>query len=391
MRFTDRTVQALKPRAERYERWEDGRTGLGVRVSPAGRKTWIYMYRYQGRPRRMSLGVYPALSLADANLAHATAKKKLSKGTDPGAELVNKRQGERNAETVSDLIAEYLERYARPNKRSANQDERLFEKDVLPVWGRRKANSISRRDAITLLDGIVDRGSPIMANRTLSALKKVWNFGLDRDILDAMPFVRIRPPAKETPRDRVLGPAEIAQFWNGFPKTKITPIIQLALKLILVTAQRRGEVACAPWSEFDLEGEQIWTIRAERSKNGVANRVPLSSLALRMINTMPPTKTYVLNGARGARQHREAVQTIGLEDFRPHDLRRTAASFMASIGVPRVVIGKILNHVERDITAVYDRHGYDREKREALRQWALELARIVAGEAKRAEVVEFRR
>ncbi len=91
MRLTDRSIKALKPKAERHEVWEDGRTGLGVRVSPAGRRSWIYMYRFEGRPRRMTLGTYPALSLANARVKHAQAKERLEKGEDPGALHVEKR------------------------------------------------------------------------------------------------------------------------------------------------------------------------------------------------------------------------------------------------------------------------------------------------------------
>ncbi len=203
MRMTDKGVEALKPKPKRYEAWEDGRTGFGVRVSIRGRKSWLFMYRFDRKARRMTLGAYPFMGVADARIAYAAAKKKLELGIDPGAEALGKKKAERNAETVKDLIDEYMERYARPNKRSAHEDERILNKDVAPEWGNRKAREITRRDAIRLLDKIVDRGSPIMANRTLSALKKVWNFALDRDILDATPFARIKPPTKENHRDRI--------------------------------------------------------------------------------------------------------------------------------------------------------------------------------------------
>ncbi len=135
MKLTDRTIKALKPKAGRFEVWEDGRTGLGLRVSPAGRKSWIYMYRFNGKPRRMTLGTYPALGLASARVKHAQAKETLEKGSDPGALHVEKRRAERNAETVQNLVDEYLEKYARPRKRSAAEDERILNKDVLPAWG----------------------------------------------------------------------------------------------------------------------------------------------------------------------------------------------------------------------------------------------------------------
>ena len=133
MRMTDRSIKALKPKAERYEAWEDSRTGLGLRISPAGRKSWLYMYRFQGKARRMTLGTYPAVGLADARIKHANAKGMLAKKQDPGTVLVAERKAERQAETVAELVEEYLEKWARPRKRSAAEDERILRKDVIPV------------------------------------------------------------------------------------------------------------------------------------------------------------------------------------------------------------------------------------------------------------------
>ena len=114
MKLTVRGLDALKPKAERYEMWEAGRTGLGCRVSPKGRKTFVFMYRFGGKARRMGLGTYPLISLASARVKHSTAKEALSKGIDPGAQQVAQKQTERNAETVADLIDEFIEKWARP-------------------------------------------------------------------------------------------------------------------------------------------------------------------------------------------------------------------------------------------------------------------------------------
>lgn len=392
MRFTYRGIEALKPRNERYEVWEDGRTGLGLRISPAGRKSWVFTYRFGGRPRRMTLGVYPSLGLAEAHITHAKAKARLVADIDPGVQHIENRRAERNAATVERLINEYCERHARPNKRSAAADERLFRKDVLPVWGRRKASSITKRDVITLLDRIVDRGSGVMANRTLSTLRRVWNFGLDRDLVDATPFTRIRPPTKETARDRVLSHDEIARFWNGLDQAKMSPGIRLALKLILVTAQRRAEVASAPWSEFDLEGECVWTIPAERAKNGMANRVPLAPLALDLlsqIKNVSPESSWLIPSPRGERpvapgaiSHalRKNRSVLGVAEITPHDLRRTVVSMMTGMGISRLVTEKIMNHKDRSVGGIYDRYSYGPEKRHALETWGARLREIVTGE-----------
>ncbi len=422
MKLTDRTIKALKPTTERYEVWEDGRTGLGVRISPAGRKSWIYMYRFDGKPRRMTLGTYPAVGLASAHVKHAQAKETRENGSDPGALHVEKRRAERNAETVQNLADEYLEKWARPRKRSAHDDERMLNKDVIPVWGKRKAKSITRRDVILLLDGIVERGSPIHANRTLAVIRKMFNFAISRDIVDATPVAMVRAPAKENQRDRILSAEEIKTFWNSLADAPMTPAIRPALKLELVTAQRKGELVGAALSEFDFD-ERIWTIPAKRAKNGIAHRVPLAPLALELIEEaraiameaerkraerLPGTETrepeWLFPSPRGDEPIKpQAVNValrsalkpgkeseapaIRLDDVTPHDLRRTAASGMASLGIARLVIAKILNHVETGVTAIYDRHSYAAEKRHALEAWAANLERILSGKPKSDNVV----
>ena len=160
MRFTDNGVAGLKPEAQRYEVWEDGRTGFGVRVAPTGRKSWLFMYRFGGKARRMTLGNYPAVGLATARVAFAEAKRKLGHGQDPGALAIADKRVEREASTIKDLVQEYLERSAK-EQRSYAEVKRILDKDVLPAWGSRKAKTIKRRDVIVLLDAIVDRGSPV--------------------------------------------------------------------------------------------------------------------------------------------------------------------------------------------------------------------------------------
>ena len=406
MRFTDKGIAALRPKSERYEVWEDGRTGLGVRVSPKGRKSFVYMYRFNGKARRMGVGTYPLVSLASARVKHSNAKEALSKGIDPGAQQVEQKQAERNAETVADLIDEYLEKWAKPRKRSADEDERKLNKEVLPIWGRRKAKDITRRDVIKLLDGIVERGAPIQANRTLAVIRKMFNFALSRDIVDATPVAMVKAPAKENQRDRVLSADETRIFWAGLDEAPMSDGIKLALRLELVTAQRKGEIAGAAQAEFDFE-EGVWTIPAERSKNGKAHRVPLSPPALELIEgakaladdsdwlfpspiTDGPITPHAVNRALMKAMRptaKKPTPAIGLENVTPHDLRRTAASGMTSLGINRLVVAKILNHVESGVTAIYDRHGYDAEKRHALEAWASHLEGILFGKPRADNVV----
>ncbi|NQU72036.1 MAG: tyrosine-type recombinase/integrase [Rhodospirillales bacterium] len=396
MRFTDTTVKGIKPKADRFEVWQDGKTGLGIRVAPSGRKSWVYMYRFDGKPRRMTLGTYPKIGLADANLAHAKAQADIELGIDPGQKHVERRHAERNAETVADLVEEYLERHARPHKRSADADERALRKEILPIWGTRKAASITRRDIINLLDRIVDRGSPVSANRIHALVSRMFAFAVERDILGASPCVSIKRPAKETPRDRVLSPAEITTFWHGLDC--MTPKVRLALKLLFVTAQRREEVVCAPWSEFDLD-EAVWSIPSTRTKNGTAHRVPLSELALKLLTDIRaankdsqwlfPSPVGDRPMAPDAVSHalRNNLGEIKLENVTPHDLRRSAVSMMTSLGINRLVAEKVINHKDRGVAGIYDRFGYEGPKREALAAWGARLTEIVSGESAPSNVI----
>ena len=157
MKFTDKKIQNLKPKPQRYEEWEGN--GFGVRVTPRGVRSFVYLYRFEGKARRLTLGTYPTMTLADAHKAHAEAVKKLEQGIDPGAVTVSERRENREAPTVAALADEYLEKWAKPRKRSWREDQRILEKDVLPLWGERKAKDITRQDVIRLLDGVMDRGA----------------------------------------------------------------------------------------------------------------------------------------------------------------------------------------------------------------------------------------
>lgn len=390
MKLTDMLLRNLKPQAQRYLVWADH--GLGVRVSPKGRKSFVYMYRHEGKARFLTLGEYPRMTLADAHRAHAEARKKVEQGLDPGAEAVTERAEDRQAPTVAVLADEYLEKWAKPRKRSWAVDNRILQKDVLPRWGRRKAKDITRRDVIGLLDEVAERGG-IIANRTLAVVRKLFNFGLTRDLVPGSPCIGVQAPAPENRRDRVLSAEEIKVFWQGLDQTRITPSIRLALKLMLVTAQRKGEVISAQWADIDLDGSLgWWTIPAERSKNGLPHRVPLSALAIELLKAAKTLSgdSWVFSsqrrngpiaGASVDHALRLALNSFEVNHFTPHDLRRSAATFMTgSCGIPRLVVSKILNHAEPHITAVYDRASYNKEKKMALDAWGAKLKSLIEEE-----------
>lgn len=397
MQFTEKFIQALKPKIQRYDVREQRGEGFAIRVSPSGEKSWVFIYSFEGRKRRMTLGSYPHLSLADARKKHREALKLLERDKDPGLEKQKKKIEASLSSSVGDLIKEYIEKWAKPRKRSWESDERILNKDVKPLWGRRKSSEIIRRDVILLLDKIKERGAPIQANRTLACVRRMFNFAVERDIISVSPCIAVKAVAKENRRDRCLSVDEIKKFWNGLHSTEILeegrPAIQmsegskLALKFQLVTVQRKGEVVSAEWNELDLDAGW-WTIPAYKAKNGNSHRVPLSALALELLEEIKklsgdsrwlfPSKKAGKSITGAAIDHAIRRSTFNdVKPFTPHDLRRTAASHMTAMGISRLVVSKLLNHVENSVTAIYDRHSYDAEKKNALDAWGKKLREII--------------
>lgn len=248
------------------------------------------------------------------------------------------------------------------------------------------------------------RPAPVAANRTLACLRMMFNYAVDQDVLTHSPCDRVKMVAKEAPRDRWLTEPELRVLWNGIQSLRrpmredLEPTLPLpwaVLLMMLLTGQRKAEVIGMTWREVDLAGAW-WTIPAARAKNGLEHRVPLSPAARELLEELRPlSRTWVFPGRgtraplRGTsvdhalRDHRTTflLDGVPLAPFTPHDLRRTVATHLARLQVPRLVISKLLNHAEGGVTSIYDRHAYEREKRTALEGWARHLARVVAGES----------
>jgi integrase len=381
--FTARWVEGVKPPATGQIDYFDAKPpGVGLRVSNKGRKTWFVMYRSGGRLRRLTLGTYPALTLADARDQATAAKHTVAKGEDPALQ----KQSARTAPTVADLATQYLDRYAKHHKKSWRDDARLLNREVLPEWGRRKAHDITRRDVLALLDGIVERGSPIQANRILALIRVMFNWTISRDVLEHNPCYQVKAPSKESQRDRVLTEEEIRLVWGAC--AQLDAVLAAYFQIRLLTAQRGGEIRLMHWEDVDLD-TGWWTIPAHIAKNGLAHRVPLSNPAqsiLRALRSITGSTTWVFPSPRrlekpivNVRKPALRVRALSKVDFIPHDLRRTAASHMTGMGIPRLVVSKILNHAEMGVTKVYDRHSYDAEKREALEVWGQKVMALMNG------------
>ena len=402
MKLTDLAVAKAKPPITgRAEIWDAALPGFGLRISEKGHKSWVVMYRLGGRAapkRRVTLGSYPALSLAKARERARDIFAQVSDGDDPAASAAIP---EPIATPKFEAIAEeFIRRYAKPKNRGWRRQEADIAREFTPHWGTKPITGIARRDVLDVLDRISDRASPMRANRYLALIRKVFTWCLERGILENSPAANIKPPGREVARDRVLSDDEIRSMWLccdevGHPFGAI-------LKLLLITGQRREEVGQMRWADLDLE-KGSWTIPRERSKNGVANEMPLSSLALSIINALPRFEGEALvfparNGSGQAAsgyskakrrldrlmvQRRVADEIPAVPEWWLHDLRRTAASGMARLGVPPHVIERVLNHIsgsQSGVAGIYNRYGYLPEKRHALEDWATEVEKIVSDE-----------
>ena len=318
---------------------------------------------------------------------------RVASGEDPAAE----RRALRNAETFGELAEGYLERHAKVKKRSWKEDDRILKAELLPHWKHIPLRDLKRRDVRNLVYAIAARPAPIMANRTLALVRKMLNFAIESEWMEANPASLIPKPGTEQSRDRVLTQDEIKAFWVAVEEEPAA--IRAWLRLRLLTVQRGGEVVRMRWSEVDLQNKW-WTIPAETTTNKLAHRVPLNAAAVTLLRELrssaTPEQAWVCPSANpdvpvihDAKKAIARVRRRMKVDFRGHDLRRAAASIMASAGVSRLVIAKVLNHVETGVTAVYDRHSYDAEKRAALDLWGRELQRILRKKRK-ASVIAFK-
>lgn len=393
-RFTDRTVAALQPEAHAVD-WTDTLTpGLSLRVSPGGAKSWQVLYKLGRKARRKKLGDYPALSLAEARIAARDDRLRVDRdGADPAAERRDAKAAAAPAFTVADLCKLYL-RHAKETKRTWKDDHWRIERYILPAWKGRAVKSITRSDAHALLDRIVADGKPIQANRVQALISKLWNVAIDREHATMNPCYRMAKHAAERTRATVLDDDALRALSAALDAAPGDAAD--AIRLRLLTGQRGGEVHRMEWAEIDLPAA-LWTLPAAKAKNRRAHTVPLSAPVVaileRRLTTRGDKDTRVFPGLYHQRDDLRELAAIHNGAYRWHDLRRTVASRLAGLGFAEEVIGRVLNHAKRGITAtVYNVHTYDAEKRQALDAWARELARIVAGEPKTgADVVAMRR
>lgn len=403
MSLTELGVRKLAPKEGRYEIPDGG--GLYLRVAPSGLKSWVYRYTFDGRDRRLSVGQWPGIGIGEARRKAGEALNQVQQGIDPGQLALEKKAKMKAAPTVSELLNEFwkIELGKTP---SGKERKRLVEKDVIPKWGKRRAHDITRRDAVLLLDKVRER-APITANRLQGVLVRMFNFASERGVIEHSPLVGMRKP-KETPRKRVLNDEEIKLLWAALDidntDIDIYRVTKLALKMILLTGQRPGEVSAMAWAEVD-EDEAFWNIPASRVKNSEPQRVPLCPLALevlRQVRVYSGDSEFVFKSShkkKAAITRTSVTRAVGRhwaeigikKAFTPHDLRRTLRTRLAEIGVSDMIAERVLGHKLQGMMAVYNQHTYDVEKRQALMNWEQRLMEIIGAPEPESNVVQFRK
>jgi integrase len=393
-KLTSIAIANAKPRAKPYELRDHGAQALHLAVFPTGRKSWNVRYRFEGRTRKLTLNGFPPLAMARRMAAQAM--EEVAAGRDPAAAKRTAKAAAKEAaqaelrdrDTIERLAEQFCKRHARRKTRenSARATEGIFRNIVLPAWRTRSVHSIVRRDVIDLIEGVaVDR--PVMANRVKAALSKYFNWLAAHDVIAASPCAGVSAPSKEVARDRALSDDELRRLWLA--AEAIGGPAGACIKLLILTGQRRSEIANLRFNEVDGD---LLTIGAERMKGRAAHLVPLSTQAgaifasiPKLVPGVPRQDSYVFGSPIGHFDRIKQALDVHMGETPKwviHDIRRSVASGMARIGVAVPTIEKILAHRSgtfRGIVGTYQRHSFLPEMVIAMQRWADHIERLVGG------------
>jgi integrase len=393
LRLTELTVRKARPQAATYQMWDAQQRGLALRVQPTGNKTWVVVYSRHGRSRWLTLGAADAIGLADARMLAGETMLAVARGGDPAAE----RKAERGAGTFAELHEKYLEQWAKKHNKSWRQADALVRRHALPRWSKLQATAVNRSDVKTLMAGIE---APMVANQVLAAVSAIYTWAVKEELAPVNPCKLLdRNPVKS--RERVLADSEVPLFWQAFGD--VESVVAHALRVILLTGQRPGEVAHMRREYlrdgfWELPGEPIAAQGWPGTKNAQAHRVWLSAPVQAILAETGDTAGtgFVFTGSRGNAVGKldTAMRTIctklGAERATPHDLRRTFSTTVTGLGFGRDALNRVTNHKEGGIASVYDRHGYADENKHIMEATAAKIMAL-AGRVERENVVPIRR
>jgi len=401
VKLTARGVAALETERDQETFWDELLPGFGLRVSGrTGSKTYICRYRANGRHRRLKLGRHPALSLAEARAKAKEALADAQAGEDPALDRSLRRKHDITFEALAEEVLAAKDDRTREATRAERR--RIMEKDLLPAWRSRPASSIGRRDVLQLVEAIVRRGSPVMANRTLRLVQLIFNEGLRRGFpeLEANPAHMMPLPGAEPRRRRFLEREEIRAVWNAIePEALYTAAV---FRLTLLTAQRIGSVCALRWA--DVDEADVWRIPADVFKGRRPHLVPLSAEALQVLEPLRELADaeHVFPGRADAEAPhmvstgpalRRIRDRTSIPHWTAHDFRRTFRTHAtrprepdhpndpSGLGIDPAIADAVLGHKEQSLG--FDRYTGDperyrlAEKREALRWWGAFVGAVV--------------
>jgi integrase len=403
--FTDRFLKSIKPSAagKRIIYWDAQVPGFGIRVTdkstPEVVGSFVLVTRFQrGKsPTARLVGIYPSMPLAKARQIAREWNETIRQGADRKVKEHQRRVEEdrRRADTFAVAFEAFADDHL-STLRTGAAVKKAIQNHVLPHWGNRPVAELRRRDVNELVRNL-RKQAPIGANRVLAYLKKFFRWAINQELVEDSPARSVERPSKEQQRDRVLNDAEVRAIWKACAASELGAFGR-AFRFMLATGQRRSEVGNLPWSEIDFK-QRVWTLPRERAKANRRHEIPLSALAMSILEDSPKLGDFAFSatGARpiaGWSRPKSVVDGLAAKNLKSdlsedaasviaewhlHDLRRTCATNLAKLRVDRIVISKVLNHAEREVTAIYDRHRYDREKRRALDLWGERLQAIVGG------------
>ncbi len=401
-RLTDRFVAGV--RATVRDTYFDVKArGLALRVTPAGVKSWSFVYRLDGTASQwLWLGSYPAVPLADARGLALTYRRMVEvEKRDPAKERHDERAARAAAPptptpgafTFADLGDLYAT-VAAGQKKTWQDDVAKINRHLRPAWGALPLRTLTRAHVHELLDGLVANGMTVGVNRVQALISKMFTIAVDRSLLDSHPAARMEKRFKERPADRVLSDDELRTLWAGLDAHPGRAADALRLRLLL--GQRGEEIAGMTWPEVDLEAA-VWQLPGARTKNGRPHAVPLPSSAIAVLTraraALPADEARVFPFLSLRSDDHRALAVIHGGKYEWKDLRRTFATRLAGLGFDETCIGRVLNHARVTVTAKhYIQHAYLDEKQRALDAWDRELQRIVKHEPKTgAAVLPMRR
>jgi integrase len=371
-------VERIKPPARgQVEIFDRGYPGFALRVSYGGGKAWSMFYRHGGKLRRLTLGLYPAMGLSEAREAWRETRKLVAMGQDPAQSTI------KAGDTINAVIEDWLKRDKRDVKASSlYQTRSAINRDVLPVWNGRLINTISKRDVIELLDGIIDRGAPGKARSVHAHLHRFFKWAVGREIIPISPMVGLERPVAANRRDRVLSDDELVKVWGADDDGPYGDI----LKLLILTGARRQEITQLRWAE--VAGDTI-SLPGERTKTGEPRLIPLSGPAMALLKGAPRNgcdfvftadgKRRPVNGWSRAKKRLDAATKIN-QPWVIHDIRRTVATGCQRLGVNLQTVEALLGHTagsRAGIVRVYQVHDFAAEKREAIEKWGAHVMALI--------------